>query len=136
MFDDYKLSWEACVALLAISTNFKMSRVRDFAVKAIATRKGVKDTVTIINLAMEFDIQEWLAPAYAELCYRKKALTAEEGQLLGWETFAKLTEAREKYLQAECSREPSTESPSTSKFSFQSPNGESIASPTVSITPY
>lgn len=48
-----------------------------------------------ILLARQFDIKEWLVPAFLQLCLREETLTLEEGKTLGMENVIVLADIRQ-----------------------------------------
>ncbi|KAJ2922399.1 hypothetical protein H1R20_g14696, partial [Candolleomyces eurysporus] len=87
---------EGC--LLSVANRFGLEQIKDLAVNALGEEGLVKlDPVDKILLARQFDVSDWLQPAYVELCQRSKPLSTTEAGKLGAETAALIAHAREVY---------------------------------------
>jgi hypothetical protein len=58
----------------------------------------VLNDVDKIVFAREFNVTEWLAPAYIKLCQRKERLTTEEARKLGIDSLLFISRFREEKL--------------------------------------
>ncbi|RXW12282.1 hypothetical protein EST38_g13572 [Candolleomyces aberdarensis] len=84
--------------LLSVANRFGFEEIKDLAVKALETDVLVElGPVDKILLARQFDVSDWLKPAYVELCQRSKPLSTTEAGRLGAETAALIAQARETY---------------------------------------
>ncbi|KAG8936147.1 hypothetical protein FRC02_004175 [Tulasnella sp. 418] len=88
------LSLEQWKAVLHLSTMWHLPELRDLAIKNIDTLKP--SPIDAILLAQKFLVQQWLKPAYVQLCARLEPLSAEEGERLGVQAFVDLAKLREK----------------------------------------
>jgi len=95
MHDDYDPTLEEWLALLSISTSYKMEKIRQYAISQIEPEEI--DPIERVLLANRHDVDQWLAPAYAALCRRPEPLRKHEAEKLGLATTVKLAEAREKF---------------------------------------
>ncbi|CCL99367.1 uncharacterized protein FIBRA_01385 [Fibroporia radiculosa] len=93
------VSIDEWVAILSISSRFLFDRIRERAIREIATYAPPLDPVERIFLATKHDIPQWLRPAYMDLCIRPESLTEEEAQKLGLPTVVRLARAREQLSQ-------------------------------------
>ena len=87
------LGWKS---ILSISTRYEMTRVRDRAIKEIMDFTPQIDSVDLVVLAVDHQVDHWLPIAYSRLCQRKETLTVQEGKRLGLETVCLLYRARQK----------------------------------------
>ncbi|RXW19668.1 hypothetical protein EST38_g6174 [Candolleomyces aberdarensis] len=84
--------------LLSVANRFGFEEIKDLAVKAFEKEVLVElDPVDKILLARQFDVSDWLKPAYVNLCQRSKPLSTTEAGRLGAETAALIAQARETY---------------------------------------
>ncbi|KEP50070.1 BTB/POZ domain protein [Rhizoctonia solani 123E] len=63
---------------------------------------GNLDDVDKIVYAREFDIKEWIIPAYIKLCHRTKPLNSEEAEKIGLKGAMLVFRLRESYISAGC----------------------------------
>ncbi|KAI0942912.1 hypothetical protein AcV7_002197 [Taiwanofungus camphoratus] len=83
------------ITLLRVSTRLRFLNIRECAVGQISTQLASLSAVEIIDLAIKYDIPEWLAPAYADLCCRPHPLDDYEAEQLGARITARIGRARE-----------------------------------------
>ncbi|OBZ76038.1 hypothetical protein A0H81_03084 [Grifola frondosa] len=83
------------IILLSISTQLQFTKIRRYAIREVSAQQASLDPIKAIVLATNYDVPEWLAPAYAELCQRCRPLDEEEAEQLGARTTAQLCRARE-----------------------------------------
>lgn len=81
------------MALLSISTRFDFEMIRSMAMDALVKR--VPDPIERILIARKYELDEWLHPAYVQLCVREAALNEDEGIQLGIRTTVALAKVRE-----------------------------------------
>ncbi|KAJ7058092.1 hypothetical protein C8F01DRAFT_1149519 [Mycena amicta] len=82
-------------AILALSTKFSLSDVRDLAIRELG--KLSLDPVEKIALQQTYTIdKKWAADAFVALCTRGPPLEVEEGKKLGIEMTVQVAGAREK----------------------------------------
>ena len=91
--DDVTRSPEDWTLLLSASTRFKMEKVRNRAIRELAS--FTLDPVDQIVLAVQHDVPAWLKPAYVVLCQREDPIREEEAERLGLSMMVKLARARE-----------------------------------------
>ena len=73
-----------------------MTRIRDRAIEELINFKPLIDSVDLVVLAVNHQVDHWLPIAYSRLCQRRDALTLLEGERLGIGTVCLLYRAREK----------------------------------------
>ncbi|CAL1710182.1 unnamed protein product [Somion occarium] len=78
--------------ILSISTRFSFDRIREMAIEQLSPHL---DPISKICLARTYDIEEWLFPAYEQICQRDNALEAWEAELIGLRTARLLAQTRE-----------------------------------------
>ncbi|KIM74442.1 hypothetical protein PILCRDRAFT_828296 [Piloderma croceum F 1598] len=98
MHGDAPESRDEWMTLLSLSTLFKMPRIRNRAIKAIELFDPPLDPVCRIALAIpeKHDIQEWLKPAYVELCRRDDPISEHDADKLGLNITVGIFHARER----------------------------------------
>ncbi|PPQ63759.1 hypothetical protein CVT24_004268 [Panaeolus cyanescens] len=92
-FDSLDRSTAEWVSILSLSTRWSFADIRQSAVNHLAPR-GVTTAIDKIVLGTKYDVREWLAPAYEEVCLRERALDVEEGARLGSERVVKIFKLR------------------------------------------
>lgn len=86
------LSWQN---ILTIATNYRMTRMRNRAIREIYDFRPRIDPIEQIVLAVKCGVEEWLPIAYTALCKRKDAIQLEEAEKIGIVITVKLNIARE-----------------------------------------
>ncbi|CAE6463397.1 unnamed protein product [Rhizoctonia solani] len=81
------------VSALRISTAYDFPNLRNYAIREL--EKACLGAIQRIQIAREFDLASWEAPAYSELSKRETPLTQEEAEILGFSAFAMVAQARE-----------------------------------------
>lgn len=76
-----------------LSSMWEFEQLSDYLFKYLD--KSITDPFTRIAVADIIGLDQWIAPALAQLCYRKTALTAAEGERLGFNRFAEVCRLRE-----------------------------------------
>lgn len=110
VYEPYMPHWgqEEWCHLLAISTRFSFHKMRDQAIRIIASFNPPLDPVERIVLAEMYDVDYWLSPVYVNICQRSAPLSISETERLGIHTTTRLAQAREAVLLeliAECRME-------------------------------
>jgi len=118
MHGDPPESRDEWMTLLSLSTLFKMPRIRNRAIKEIELFNPPLDPVSTIALAIpdKHDIQEWLKPAYVELCRRDDPISEHDAEKLGLKITVGLFHARER------SRKLAVEKPASNMRHGQTPS--------------
>lgn len=75
--------------LLSVAKKFSMQKIRDLAIDRFAL---IATPAEKVALATEHDIEDWLVPAYTDLCLKLEPLSLEDGKKLGIDTVVKLQE--------------------------------------------
>ncbi|KAI0317366.1 hypothetical protein OF83DRAFT_1058793 [Amylostereum chailletii] len=129
MHDDYNPSMGAWLAILSLSTRFICDKVRARAIKEITARLNELDPFDLVRLAIKFDVQQWLHPAYVRIVERTALITLQEAAGLPLEIAVMLMRARERW----CEQRPNT----TSRYgSYHMTTVESIVREEVRIMDY
>ncbi|KIP04821.1 hypothetical protein PHLGIDRAFT_179529 [Phlebiopsis gigantea 11061_1 CR5-6] len=89
---------EAWISLLAASTSLSFPRIRERALAELESESSCLDAVDRIILADRYDVDQWRAPAYIQLCTRDRPIQESEATLLGVKVTSQLAEIREKVL--------------------------------------
>ncbi|KAK7472353.1 hypothetical protein VKT23_000470 [Stygiomarasmius scandens] len=90
---DHMPSLDEWISILKLATLWDMPRIRERAIRHMAPI--MTDPVQKIEIAREYDIDDWMLPALNQLVQRDHALTMEEGERLGMEYTLKLASIRE-----------------------------------------
>ncbi|RPD60644.1 hypothetical protein L226DRAFT_460979 [Lentinus tigrinus ALCF2SS1-7] len=101
IYDPMSVSLSDWVTLLRISTLLQFTKVRQYAIRELTTRRTSLQPIDAILLAKEHDIPSWLGPAYAELVRRPTLLDDDEAERLGARMTAQIGRAREMLRQEE-----------------------------------
>jgi len=86
-------SLDEWISILKLATLWDMPRIRERAIRHMVPI--MTDPVRKIEIAREYDIDDWMLPALNQLVQRDQALTMEEGERLGMEYTLKLASIRE-----------------------------------------
>jgi hypothetical protein len=97
MHDDYTPSLTDWIALLSISTRLMFERVRERAIKEITARLNQVDPFELIGLAVKYDVEQWLKPAYRRIVTRNNLITHQEALMVPFPMAVMLMRAREQY---------------------------------------
>ena len=89
--------------LFSIANRYDFSQVRQYSVRAIEKLRvesgsgmdSVWTAVDRIEMADRFNVDEWLVPAYKELCLRPTSLAVKEGERIGGRKTAIIASVRE-----------------------------------------
>jgi hypothetical protein len=71
-----------------------MEKIRNRTIRELGNAN--LDPVDKITLAVDYDVPDWLKPAYIDLCRRAEPIREEEAEKLGLGMTVKLARAREK----------------------------------------
>ncbi|KAH9829448.1 uncharacterized protein C8Q71DRAFT_799711 [Rhodofomes roseus] len=83
---------EEWTSVLALATKWEFADYRQLAISRLAQLASPIDRIL---LGRSYDIPEWIAAAYLELCKRDDALTYEEGARLGMHDAILLSDIRQ-----------------------------------------
>jgi hypothetical protein len=79
---------------LRIATAYDHPALRAFAISKL--EKTSLSAIERIQIAREFNLTSWEAPAYVELCERDEAISVDEANILGVSAFVQVAKLREK----------------------------------------
>ncbi|KAG8912069.1 hypothetical protein FRC00_005329 [Tulasnella sp. 408] len=82
--------WAAAYRLLRM---WEFEQLGDYIFKHLD--ESITDAFTRIHIADVLGLDQWIAPALAQLCHREASLTAAEGERLGFKRFAEVCRLRE-----------------------------------------
>jgi len=82
-------------AVLYLSTIWKLDSVRILALEKLNAQ--THPPLRRIELALKCNVQEWLGPAYSELCSREESITLDEARTLEIDCYHILVQIREQY---------------------------------------
>ena len=74
---------EHWTALLSIATRYDLDDIRERAIREINSFVPPLDPVRLVELALHFDVMQWLERAYVSLCTRPHPLTTTEATRIG-----------------------------------------------------
>jgi hypothetical protein len=98
MHDDYVASLADWIAMLSISTRLLFEKLRERAIKEITARMDQVDPFELIGLAVKYDIDQWLKPAYRRIVARNTNLiTHQEALKIPFHMAIMLMRSRERY---------------------------------------
>jgi hypothetical protein len=97
MHDDYIAAVDDWIAILSISTRLIFPKVRKRAIKQLTSCLGLIDPFDLIGLAVKYDVQEWLKPAYRRIVTRAILIAHEEAEKIPSLMAIMLMRSREKY---------------------------------------
>ena len=97
MHDDYKPTLVDWIAMLSISTRLNFPKVRERSIKELTVRLEEIDPFDLIGLAVKFDVQQWLMPAYRRIVTRPSLITHEEAQSVPFPMAVMLMRSREQH---------------------------------------
>ena len=79
-------------SVLAVSSRWDFDIHRTIAQEKLSQ---IASPIERILLSRQFDVKEWLVPAFLQLCMREESLTLEEGKMLGMENVILLADIRQ-----------------------------------------
>ncbi len=97
MHDDYAPSLTDWMAMLSISTRMIFEKVRERAIKEITARLDQVEAFELIGLAIKYDVEQWLKPAYRRIVTRSNLITHEEALKVPFPMAVMLMRSREQY---------------------------------------
>jgi hypothetical protein len=97
MHDDYTPSLTDWIAMLSISTRLIFERVRERAIKEITARLDEIEPFELIGLAVKYDVEKWLKPAYRRIVIRSNLITHKESLKVPFPMAVMLMRSREQY---------------------------------------
>lgn len=104
MHDDYILTVADWIAMLSISTRLNFPRVRERAIKELTARLDEIDPFDLIGLAVKYDVQQWLMPAYRRIVTGGNLITHEEAEKIPFPMAVMLMRSREQHWKDHRSR--------------------------------
>lgn len=97
MHDDYQPTVDDWIAMLSISTRLNFPKVRRRAIKELTARLEEIDPFDLIGLAVKYDVQEWLMPAYRRIVTGPSLISHEEAQKVPFLMAVMLMRSREQH---------------------------------------
>ena len=97
MHDDYKPNVTDWTSMLSISTRLNFQKVRERSIKEITGRLEEIVPFDLIGLAVKYDIQQWLMPAYRRIVTMDGLITHAEAQKIPFPMAVMLMRSRELY---------------------------------------
>ena len=83
--------------MLSISTRLTFPRVRERAIKEITSRLEEIDPFDLIGVAVKYDVQQWLKPAYRTVVTRNNLITHAEAGKIAFPMAIMLMRSREQH---------------------------------------
>lgn len=97
MHDDYTPSLTDWIAMLSISTRLIFEKVRERAIKEITARLDDIEPFELIGIAVKYDVERWLKPAYRRIVTRSALITHQEALKVPIPMAVMLMRSREQY---------------------------------------
>jgi len=97
MHDDYTATLADWIAILSISTRLIFDKVRNRAIKEITARLDEVEPFELIRLAVKYDVEQWLRPAYRRIVTRSGLMTHAEALKVPFPMAVMLMRSREQY---------------------------------------
>ncbi|VDB95538.1 unnamed protein product [Peniophora sp. CBMAI 1063] len=94
------LTLDEWMGVLTLAKKWNLTDMKAKAVSGSNAEVQRKSTVDKILLAKRYDVAKWLKEGYISLVWRKEPITSDERKKLGWETYARLMDVREKGREA------------------------------------
>ncbi|KAJ7319068.1 hypothetical protein DFH08DRAFT_714299, partial [Mycena albidolilacea] len=79
---------EEWASILALAHKFEMHNIRQLAIDRLALCAGPVDKIA---LGQQYNVDEWLGPAYLMLAARQEPITSAEGAKLGVEALVRIS---------------------------------------------
>lgn len=92
------ITMEEWISALKLSTMWEFSDVRKKAIQNMQLPRSEMDPVTMVLLAQEYMIPEWLLPGYEQLIKRPEFISMDEAERLGLRTVMRLYKIREETM--------------------------------------
>ena len=108
MHDDYTPSLTDWIAMLSISTRLIFEKVRERAIKEITARLDEIEPFELIGIAVKYDVEKWLKPAYRRIVTRVNLITHQEALKVPFPMTIMLMRSREQYWK-DCGTHPRTQ---------------------------
>jgi hypothetical protein len=106
MHDDYFASLSDWIAILSISTRLLFQKVRERAIKEITKLLDQVEAFELIGLAIKFDVEQWLKPAYRRIVTRSNLITHAEAAKVPF-AMAVMLDAFPRAILEECAKSSS-----------------------------
>ena len=97
MHDNYTPSLTDWIAMLSISTRLIFEKVRERAIKEITERLDEIEEFELIVIAIKYDVEKWLKPAYRRIVTRSNLITHQEALKVPFPMAVMLMRSREQY---------------------------------------
>jgi hypothetical protein len=97
MHDDYVAFLSDWIAILSISTRLMFEKVRERAIKEITALLDQVEAFELIGLAIKYDVEQWLKPAYRRVVTRVSLITHAEAAKVTFPMAVMLMRSREQY---------------------------------------
>jgi len=97
MHDDYVASLTDWISTLSISTRLIFEKVRERAIKEITAQLDQVEAFDLIGLAIKFDVEQWLKPAYRRIVTRGGLITHVEAAKVPFPMAVMLMRSREQF---------------------------------------
>jgi hypothetical protein len=97
MHDDYTPSLTDWIAMLSISTRLIFEKVRERAIKEITARLDEIEPFELIGIAVKYDVEKWLKPAYRRIVTRSNLISHQEALKVPFPMAVMLMRSREQY---------------------------------------
>ena len=97
MHNDYVASLTDRIAILSISTRLIFEKVRERAIKEITAQLDQIEPFELIELAIKFDVEQWLKPAYRRIVTRTNPITHAEAAKVPFPMAVMLMRSRERF---------------------------------------
>ena len=97
MHDDYVASLTDWITILSISTRLIFEKVRGRAIKEITAQLDQVEPFDLIGLAIKFDVEQWLKPAYRRIVTRSNLITHAEAAKVPFPMAVMLMRSREQF---------------------------------------
>ncbi|KAI5997631.1 hypothetical protein F5J12DRAFT_889432 [Pisolithus orientalis] len=90
------LDCDQWISVLKLSTMWEFVGLRNAAIQHLDIPSELVDPIDKVVLALQYNIREWLLPAFLALAKRPTPISIEEGRRIGFENALKLASVREK----------------------------------------
>ncbi|KIO04195.1 hypothetical protein M404DRAFT_48882, partial [Pisolithus tinctorius Marx 270] len=90
------LDYDQWMSVLKLSTTWEFTGLSNAAIEYLDCLLRPLDPITKVELALQYNIQEWLLSALLMLARRSAPISIEEGRRIGFENALKLASVREK----------------------------------------
>ncbi|KAH9000721.1 hypothetical protein EDB86DRAFT_2827996 [Lactarius hatsudake] len=97
MHDDYKARAPDWIATLTISTRLIFPKVRERAINELTYCLEEIDPFDLVGLAVKYDVEKWLKPAYRRIMTRINLITHAEAEKVPFLVAVMLMRSRERY---------------------------------------